>query len=178
MSQWKRVLVFLLLNIVVSAGTTLIVLNAWDLAHPIPASITVPTSAVTPQTAPTQDSTSLTPLPTAQSGSAPISADQAIVVIDSVLAPGNLADETVLIKSHSEGSILLTNWRLQDDQGDVYTFPELTLNKNGAVQVHTSAGNNTVIDLYWGREAPVWQKGQTASLFDDQGKPRASYKIP
>jgi hypothetical protein len=178
MSQWKRVFVFIILNIIVSAGTTLVVLAAWDRAHPLPAGVTVPTSAVTPQTVATQDSASLTPLPTAQSGSAPITADQANVVIDSVLAPGNLADETVLIKSQSEGSILLTNWQLQDDQGNVFTFPELTLNKNGAVQVHTGAGTNTVIDLYWGREAPVWQQGHTATLLDDKGKPRASYKIP
>ncbi len=178
MSQWKRALAFLLLNIIVSAGTTYLVLSAWERAHPGPADIRVPTSAVTAQAEPTLGSNSLTPLPTSVSGGLPLTADQAVVVIDSVLAPGSIAEETVLIKSHSEGSIILTNWRLQDDQGDVFTFPELTLNKDGAVQVHTTAGTNTVIDLYWGREAPVWQHGQTATLLDDQGKQRAAYKIP
>ena len=178
MRQFLRVIAFLILNIIVSAATTLLVISAWERAHPGPADVTIPTSAVTPETPTPILSSALTPLVTLAPGTTPLSPDQAVVVIDSVLAPGDLANETVLLKSHSNGSLLMTNWRLQDDKGDVFTFPELTLNKDGAIQVHTTAGTNTVIDLYWGREAPVWQHGQTVSLLDDQGKVRATYKIP
>ncbi len=178
MRQFVRVLAFLILNIIVSAATTLLVISAWDRAHPGPADVVVPTSAVTPQTTPLINSSALTPLPTSLAGTTPLSPSQAVVVIDSVLAPGDLANETVLLKSQGNGSLLMTNWKLQDDHGDVFTFPELTLNKDGAIQVHTAAGTNTVIDLYWGRETPAWQHGQSVSLLDDQGKVRATYKIP
>ena len=178
MRQTIRVLAFLILNIIVSAATTLLVISAWNRAHPVPADVTVPTSAVSVQTATPSINNALTPLPTSVTGTTPLSPSQAQVVIDSVLAPGDLANETVLLKSQGNGSLLMTNWRLQDDHGDVFTFPELTLNKDGAIQVHTSAGTNTVIDLYWGRDTPAWQHGQTVSLLDDQGKVRATYKIP
>ncbi len=178
MNQWKRVLVFLILNVVVSAATTLLVLAAWNHAHPGMAAVAIPTSAVTLQAGSQGGNSALTPLPSGETGSTPLPPDQAAVVIDSILAPGSLNDETVLIKSHSNGSVLLTNWRLEDGHGDVYTFPDLTLNKNGAVQVHTGAGTNTVIDLYWGLNNPVWKSGDTATLLDNQGKQRATYKIP
>ena len=36
----------------------------------------------------------------------------------------------------------------------------------GAVQVHTVAGTDTVIDLYWGIGDAVWNSGEEARLFD------------
>jgi hypothetical protein len=57
-------------------------------------------------------------------------------------------------------------------------FPQLILHPNGAVQVHTGSGTNTVIDLYWGEGEPVWQSGELAQLFDPNGNKRAEYKVP
>jgi len=57
-------------------------------------------------------------------------------------------------------------------------FPSIPLVKEGAVQIHTAAGTNTVVDLYWGMTAPVWKSGETASLYDANGNLIVTYKVP
>ena len=37
---------------------------------------------------------------------------------------------------------------------------------------------NTVIDLFWGRDAALWKSGKQATLIDDQGAVRATYRVP
>jgi hypothetical protein len=60
----------------------------------------------------------------------------------------------------------------------VYNFPQLTLYKDGAVNLHTQAGQNTVVDLYWGLANAVWRSGETVTLYDETGKVRAIFRIP
>jgi hypothetical protein len=63
-----------------------------------------------------------------------------------------------------------------DADRHVFTFPNLTLNTGGAVQVHTNAGTNTVIDLYWGlKTTPSGSSGEEAQLLDPGGNVRAVY---
>lgn len=100
------------------------------------------------------------------------------VKISSVVAAGILESEIVVIRFEGEGELNLTSWQLKDDNGNTYTFPQLTLYQNGAVQVHTIAGTDSVIDLYWGIGDAVWNSGENASLYDSQGNLRAVYKVP
>jgi hypothetical protein len=179
MSQGKRLLAYVLLNVVVSAATTYAVLYLWNQAHPTPS---LPPGLISP----TLENLVLTETvqatnPTSQpvdTVAAPIPLDQQVISIDNVFGIGDLPNEVVLIKSKTDASLSLTGWQLKDNAGNIYTFPELTLNKGGAVQVHTSAGVNTVIDLYWGRDTAVWQEGKTVLLLDAQGIERARYTIP
>jgi len=179
MSQGKRLLAYVLLNVLVSAATTYAVLYLWNQAHPTPS---LPAGLISPtltnlsltETVQVTDAVSQ-PVATV---AAPIPLDQQVISIDNVFGIGNLANEVVLIKSQTDKSLSLTNWRLQDNGGNIYVFPELTLNKGGAVQVHTAAGVNTVIDLFWGRDTAVWQEGKTVILMDAQGIERAHYTIP
>jgi hypothetical protein len=176
MSQGKRLLVYVILNIIVSAVTTLTVLWLWDQAHPTP---TLPGGLVYPTGQPTGQTQTATPgAQTIDTLDAPIPVNQVVIAIDNVYGVGSLADEIVVIKSKTDSSLKLTNWQLEDGSGNVFTFPELILNKGGAVQVHSAAGVNTVIDLYWGRDTAVWQEGKTAVLLDAQGIERARYTIP
>ena len=179
MSQGKRLLAYVLLNVLVSAATTYAVLYLWSQAHPtpsLPAGLISPTLGALSLTETAQAATAASqPVATVV---APIPLDQTVISIENVFGIGNLANEVVLIKSQTDISLSLTHWRLQDSAGNTYTFPELTLNKGGAVQVHTAAGVNTVIDLYWGRDAAVWQEGKTVLLFDAQGIERVHYTIP
>jgi len=39
-------------------------------------------------------------------------------------------------------------------------------------------GSATPVDIYWGQTLSIWQAGETVTLVDDQGKIRATYKIP
>jgi hypothetical protein len=169
----------MLLNVVVSAATTYAVLYLWSQAHPTPA---LPAGLVSPTlgsllSTETSQVTGPASQPVATMA-APIPLDQQVIAIDNVFGVGDLSNEVVLIKSKTDASLSLTNWRLEDNAGNVYIFPELTLNKGGAVQVHTAAGVNTVIDLYWGRDTAIWQEGKTVILLDAQRIERARYTIP
>jgi hypothetical protein len=100
------------------------------------------------------------------------------VKISSVVGAGALNSEIVVIKFEGEGQLDLTSWQLKDENGNTFTFPKLTLYQNGAVQIHTIAGTDTVIDLYWGIGEAVWSSGENTRLFDAQGNLRAVYRVP
>lgn len=100
------------------------------------------------------------------------------VEIVSVIGAGTLSAEWVVVSYTGEDQINLANWELRDGDRNVFIFPQLILHPNGAVQIHTTSGTNTVIDLYWGKNDPVWQSGEEAQLFDPSGNVRAKYKVP
>lgn len=100
------------------------------------------------------------------------------VEIVSVIGAGTLSAEWVVVSYTGEDQLNLTNWELRDEDKNVFVFPQLILHPNGAVQVHTASGTNTVIDLYWSKENPVWESGEEAQLFDSNGNIRATYKVP
>jgi LysM repeat protein len=110
---------------------------------------------------------------------APISSGE--VTIDSVIGVSDLEAERILLKHQGDGEISLVGWEILDEDGNVFTFPqfpELILYKAGAVNVLTRAGNNTVVDLYWGLSETVWRAGETVTLQDNQGRVRDTYQIP
>jgi hypothetical protein len=100
------------------------------------------------------------------------------VTISSVIGAGILNAEWVVVRNSGGEPLNLANWQLRDSDRNVFVFPNLTLNPNGAVQVHTIAGTNTVIDLYWGLSAPIWESGEEAQLLDPAGNVRAMYRVP
>jgi hypothetical protein len=100
------------------------------------------------------------------------------VEIVSVIGAGTLSAEWVVVSYRGEDQIDLANWELRDEDKNVFIFPQLVLHPNGAVQIHTASGTNTVIDLYWGKSDSVWQSGEEAQLFDPSGNQRAMYKVP
>ena len=100
------------------------------------------------------------------------------VKISSVVGAGTLSSEIVVVKFEGEGQLDLASWQLKDEAGNTFKFPKLTLYPNGAVQIHTVTGTDTVIDLYWGIGEAVWSSGENARLFDAQGNLRAVYRVP
>jgi hypothetical protein len=150
---------YILLNIIISASVTATVLFFYDhyqrsLESPV-AILATPDTQV--QTA----------------GNADLK-----LVIVSVIGAGVAENEIAVIQNEGEDSVLLTGWILRNGDGTAYTFPQVKMFKDGIVQVHTAAGANTPVDLYWGRDQPAWRSGDTASLFDTQGALRATYLIP
>ncbi|AHF80286.1 lamin tail domain-containing protein [Thermococcus paralvinellae] len=82
----------------------------------------------------------------------------------------NLNDEYVVISNIGCKDEDLTGWQLKDEAGHIYTFPKFVLKAGAMVTVHTGSGTNTATDLYWGRNAPVWNNnGDTAYLYDSKG---------
>jgi len=104
--------------------------------------------------------------------------DDIPVKISSVIGAGTLSSEIVVVKFEGEGQLDLASWQLKDEDGNIFKFTKLTLYPNGAVQIHTAIGTDTVIDLYWGIGEAVWSSGENARLFDAQGNLRAVYRVP
>lgn len=167
MNFWKRIFPYLILNVLVSAATTLIVLAVWDRAqHPV-APAPVGAAAETPvASAPdTDQQATLPPL------------DSPVIRIETVIGAGDLTSESIQLQRIGEGDLQLAGWRLTGNAVE-YIFPNLTLNKNGSIRLYTRAGQSTVIELYWGLEKPAWKSGDTITLYDSAGNQRASYSIP
>jgi hypothetical protein len=99
-------------------------------------------------------------------------------VINAVIGAGDLGTERVELKLDSGGEVSLLNWQIKDENGNVFTFPQLTLHGGGQVSVYTKAGQTSVNALYWNLAQAVWQSGETVILVDAEGKVRATYKIP
>jgi hypothetical protein len=132
---------------------------------------------VTPQ-APTDQPTphqTATPQGTVSPGS-PTQAPR--IEIASVIGPGELSSEHVFLTNQGEGVLLLEGWRLEDEDRNGFDFPLLELYKGGGVNVWTTAGSNSVVDLYWGLQAPVWESGERVTLKDAQGNVRDTYEVP
>lgn len=170
-------LLYLLLNIVVSAGTTLAVISLWDRAQrdalpPIPTF--EPTAAPVAEAPPTEP-----PAPAETPTPAP--AGEALIQIGAVVGATDPKLEYVLLRRQGEGDLNLAGWTLSDEQGNVFTFPSqpaLVLFAGGAVQVYTRAGADTPTEMYWNRTDPVWEPGEMVVLRDAQGVEQARYQVP
>ncbi len=108
----------------------------------------------------------------------PLEYPKGLIGIENIIGAGSAVNEVVIIKRQGEGELLMAGWKLEDTNGNIFVFPDLTLYKDGAVYIHTNAGLNTVIDLYWNKADPVWQVGETATLIDPLGNIQATYTIP
>lgn len=161
----RRLVLYLLLNIFISACVTGGILFWYDRNYR-----SASLSAVQP----------VAPL-SVQGGAPAASFDPNVdipVEIVSIVGAGMLDAEWVIVRNAGNEPINLSGWQLQDSNRHVFTFPNLTLNTGGAVQVHTISGTNTVIDLYWGLGEPVWESGEEAQLLDPSGNVRAVYTVP
>ena len=160
----RNLVYYLLLNVFVSAMVTIGILFWYDRNY------RAVTQSSVQQAAPVS------------SGSDPVSTinpqTDIAVKISSVVGAGTLNSEIVVVKFEGDGQLDLASWQLKDEDGNIFKFPQLTLYPNGAVQVHTITGTDTVIDLYWGLGNAVWSSGENARLFDAQGNLRAVYRVP
>jgi hypothetical protein len=100
------------------------------------------------------------------------------VVIVGVSGAGAEASEVLTLQNTGDQPVVLTGWVLRDSSGVAFTLPQLSLYPGGTVQVHTSSGQDSVTDLYWGLSDPLWEPGELAVLYDTQGLARAFYRIP
>jgi hypothetical protein len=162
----RRLLLYLLLNVFVSVCVTSAILFWYDRNYR-----SVSQSAVQPAAPLVDQNVSVSQATLDPQAEIPVE-------IVSVIGAGTLNAEWVVLSYTGADQINLANWELRDADRNVFVFPQLILHQNGAVQVHTASGTNTVIDLYWGESDPVWESGEEAQLFDPNGNMRAKYKVP
>ncbi|HEX6271211.1 MAG TPA: lamin tail domain-containing protein [Anaerolineales bacterium] len=161
----RKLLLYLLLNVFVSACVTSAILFWYDRNYR-----SVSVSAVQPAASSVDQPVAVQPTLDPQ-------IDIPVEIV-SVVGAGTLNAEWVVVSYKGENQINLARWELRDGDRNVFVFPQLVLHTNGAVQVHTASGTDTVIDLYWGASNPVWESGEEAQLFDPSGNLRAVYQVP
>jgi hypothetical protein len=159
----RKLFYYLLLNIFVSATVTGGILFWYDRNYRASLPAVAQSAPVSGESAPALTSNPQTDI---------------AIKISSVVGAGTLNSEIVVVKFEGEGQLDLASWQLKDENGNIFTFPKITLYPNGAVQVHTVSGTDSVIDLYWGLGDAVWNSGENARLFDSQGNLRAVYRVP
>ncbi|MDH5605686.1 MAG: lamin tail domain-containing protein [Anaerolineae bacterium] len=171
MKQSRRLVNFVILNILVSAFTTWLVVSVMLRQN----FIIVPDAGP----APTQAHIAEDPEDNgSDSGNSSSAQYKGLLEIDTIIGSGDIDNERVLVKYTGSEELSLAGWQLQDENGNTFTFPGLTMFSGGAVTVYTSFGVNTVVELYWGLDTSVWQSGETATLLDPAGKPQATFRIP
>jgi hypothetical protein len=174
MNQAKKLLFYVVLNIVVSSITIIAVLYLWENtklknmlfdANDIPSEVS---SAG------------------ANSDEAAASEDLQIE-IGEVGGIGNLATEYVrLVRPGSEpgDTISLQDWSIKDENNNEYNILEqsgvasLDLHGQGAVNIYTKEGDSNPIELYLDLSDPIWQPGETVTLIDPDGEVHDTYVIP
>ncbi|OYT32961.1 nuclease [Archaeoglobales archaeon ex4484_92] len=95
-------------------------------------------------------------------------------------APGNdnynPNGEYVVIRNYGADPVNLIGWKLRDEAGHTYIFPDYTLESGGTVYVHSGKGTDSDGRLYWGSSHAIWNNGgDTAYLYDSTGKLVDSY---
>ncbi len=112
-----------------------------------------------------------------EASSTPAAAAAQQVVINGIVGAGDLETESVrLLNTGNEVS--MAGWTLDDGDGNSFDFPDFTFYSTGAVDVHTKAGTNTTIDLYWGLDQAVWTPGKVIYLRNVSGEQVSSFRVP
>lgn len=167
-TQKMKWLLILIVTIGLISATTTALANTIYLPvvakdpSPTPTLTQTPTMTLAVTFTPTRTPTR-TPTPTLEPG---------VYIIDINNNPdGNDLDtEYVEIENDGDSSVDMTDWKLRDENQNVYTFPDFTLKKGAKVKVWTKDGTDTSSNLYWGLTEPVWNnKNDCAYLKDENG---------
>jgi len=174
MNQAKKLLFYIVLNIVVSAITIVGVLYLWENtklknmlfdSSDIPAEVSLGASS--------SDEAAVT--------------ENLLIEIGEVGGISNLATEYVrLVRPGSEpgDTISLQDWSIKDENNHQYNILEqsgvasLDLHGQGAVNIYTKEGDSNPIELYLDLSDPIWQPGETVTLIDPDGEVHDTYIIP
>ena len=170
MKKRAPILPYLLLNILVSAGTVVLVLFLWQkvFGGSLPVFSGLNRTRQPAQAA--QQSQ-----PPADTLSTPKNAE---LSIEAVVGVGKWDLEYILIRNQSDTAVELKDWQISGAGGKRYTFPALKLNKNGAVRLYTRSGTDSVIELFWNAPGALWKSGDEVVLFKPDGSAHSTYLIP
>lgn len=164
MESRKRLTRYLVINVIVSALTTLAVLLIWNrLTAPQP-----PEGLEDVLNTPAAEAG-----PTATPG---VFADQ--LAINAIIGAGALENERVQIEHVGDRDVSLEGWQLRDADGNRYSFPALVLHPGAALTLYSHQGDDSVTELFWDRDTAVWESGELAQLVDPDGDVQFEYVVP
>lgn len=174
MKKRSRLGLLIIINVLVSAATILVVLLIWEWTHPQPDFMPLSDGISGISSGDLNSETSLA----SQSPFIELVEENYQMTIKTVVGAGNLEMEHIEILNQSAGPVDLTGWKIVDEDGHQFSFPTMILDMNGALTIHSKSGQDTVIELYWQAETPIWQSGENVQLLDANGDLAASYSIP
>lgn len=96
-------------------------------------------------------------------------------------APGNdnenKTEEYVCLSNSEKEALDLGGWKIRDEYGWTYTFPDFILQAGASVRVRTGCGKDAVEDLYWCKaETAIWNNnGDCVYLLNADGDAVAQY---
>lgn len=162
----RRLIPYLLLNVLVTTITVLVVLSIWDSTHGVDApEVTIATST-----------------PSESSGiiATPPPIDQKVIQVKNVFGVGEVNNEVVILENVWDRDLQLKDWTIKDQDGHTFTFPAVMLKStSGAeVQVYSRVGNDELPALFWGMKSAVWRRGETVIVYDPVGIERDRFTIP
>lgn len=171
MNQAKKLLFYIVLNVVVSAVTILGVLYIWEKTQL--KDVLLDTDSQTSETEVVD--------PGGEGN------EELLIEIGEVGGIGNLATEYVRLErpdSSPDDTVSLQGWHLVDEDNNDFVIleqsglPSLDLHGQGAVNIYSREGASTPIELYLGLDSPLWEPGETVSLVDPEGNVHDTYQIP
>ena len=201
--SFVKVLGFLLINILVSAMTTWVVVRtlvpplaqATSLAASTPTADTTASAtqdaasfsnsqsgtsapdpnatAILPAVANEKVSTALQPTPPLLKASAKGAVN---VRISSVIYPSQLSREVVVMVNEGE-QVDMTGWQMVPPRGTPYVFGQVVVFKNSFVNLHTTTGADVPTDLFWGLGEPMWQSGDELKLLRKDGSVASTFLV-
>ena len=123
--------------------------------------------------APAQDA-GVAQAPAAEATSTPVNAQFAIVAVEGL---GDITAEGIRLRNVGD-RVDISNWTLSDEDGNSFTFPVSMLFPQGEVVIYTRSGTSTGDARFWGKDASVWEAGETLTLSDDVGRALQTLRIP
>ncbi|MGW3245299.1 lamin tail domain-containing protein [Streptomyces sp. NPDC001070] len=79
-------------------------------------------------------------------------------------------DEWIEVVNTGRGPVNLRGWTLSDSDGNRYRFGNVRLAGYSKVRVHSGFGRDGWRDLYQDRRNSVWDRRDTATLWNDDGR--------
>jgi len=78
--------------------------------------------------------------------------------------------EYIEIYNTTNTTLDVTGWTISDNQNHIFKFGRFFLQPGRKVRIHTGAGSNTLVDLYWVLTTFVWDDGgDTITIRDASG---------
>lgn len=181
--NWKQWLALAVINMILSAITTLFVVQALTAAPKSPIG-----NAALPSTNPTATRPAIssaaplaTPLPVATkpaaaSVAAPAAATGETRIKISLSSLGQVQLERIVISNESD-NVDLKDWKISTSRGVSYKFKNVVVFKDSFVNLNSTTGADSSTDLYMGRTDAAWRSGDIITLEANDGRKIAIFEV-
>ena len=112
--------------------------------------------------------------PALEATSTAVSAQFEIVAVEGL---GDITAEAIRLRNTGD-RVNMSDWRLSDEDGNSFTFPVTMLFPQGEVVIYTRSGTSTADARFWGKDASIWEAGETLTLSDETGRALIALQIP